>query len=243
MMARWQRQLAIPGFGPEQQQALDRARVLLLGVGGVGCPAALYLTAAGVGSLTLVDGDTVEASNLNRQILYNNADIGRPKVEAAAEALKKLNPDIDLHTLFITADIPHIERLVISSDVIVNCLDRNNIRLKVNEICVRRGKAAAHSFVHNFSGYVIFNPGSEGCLGCLVDESYPEQVDNSVIGVAAGQAGIIAAAEAIGFLSGIVGANQSRLTFFDLAFMVWETRPVIKVPRCPACGKDSGCDE
>ena len=235
--------MAIPGFGSEKQHALSHARVLLLGVGGVGCPVALYLTAAGVGSLTLVDNDTVEASNLNRQVLYNSADIGRSKVEAAADFLKKLNPDLDLQTFFTTADPPLIESLVISSDIVLNCFDRNSTRLKVNKICVRMGKAAVHSYVHNFSGYVIFNPGSEGCLGCLVDESYPEYVNNPVIGVATGQAGMIAAAEAIAFLTGIGRASQSRLTFFDLAFMEWSTRPIIKVPRCPACGKGDECNE
>lgn len=233
----WQRQLTIPGFGPETQQILGSAHVLLLGAGGVGCPAALYLAAAGVGNMTLVDGDVVEPGNLNRQILYGRADVGRPKVEAAAEALKRLNPDINIEALPIHATAPEIERLVASGGVVVDCFDRNKDRLAVNSACLGHGKAAVHSYVQNFSGYVIFSPGNGGCLGCLVDESFPEQQDNSVIGVAAGQAGIIAAAEMIRHLTGIGGPGESRLIFFDLAFMQWATRRVMRDPRCPACGK------
>lgn len=235
--ALWLRQLGIPGFGLETQRALGGAHVLLLGLGGVGCPAALYLAAAGVGSITLVDGDVVEPSNLNRQILYGHGDVGRPKVEAAAAALKKLNPEINLQVFPFFAEDPEIDRLVASAGIIVDCFDRNLHRLAVNSACMRHRKAAVHSYVHNFSGYVIFCPGDDGCLGCLVDQSFPEQGDNSVIGVAAGQAGIISAAETLRHLTGIGGPSRSRLIFFDLAFMEWATRPVARVPLCPACGK------
>ncbi|MFZ5648195.1 MAG: HesA/MoeB/ThiF family protein [Bacillota bacterium] len=235
--AMWQRQLGIPGFGPEAQQALAGSHALILGVGGVGCPAALYLAAAGLGSMTLVDGDVVEAGNLNRQILYGYSDVGRPKVEAAAETLRKLNPGIKLEIFNVHAGDPEIESLVAGAGVVVDCFDRNRHRLSVNKACLRRRKAAVHSYVQNFSGYVIFSPGVGGCLNCLVDESFPEQGDNSVIGVAAGQAGIISAAEAIRHLTGIGGPAGSRQIFFDLAFMEWTTRPIVREPLCPACGK------
>lgn len=233
----WLRQLGIPGFGPEAQLALAGAHVLVLGLGGVGCPAALYLAAAGVGRMTLVDGDLVEASNLNRQILYGCSDVGRPKVEAAAEALKKLNPQINLEVFRVQAGDEEIERLVAGSGAVADCFDRNRHRLAVNRACLRFRKAAVHSYVQNFSGYVVFSPGDGGCLGCLVDESFPEQGDNPIIGVAAGQAGIISAAEIIRHLTGIGGPAGSRLIFFDLAFMEWTTRPVARDPLCPVCGR------
>lgn len=235
--AMWLRQLGIPGFGPEAQQVLAGAHVLILGLGGVGCPAALYLAAAGVGRMTLVDSDVVEASNLNRQILYGYSDVGRPKVEAAAGALKKLNPGITLEIFHGHAGDPEIERLVTCAGVVVDCFDRNRHRLAVNRACLRHRKAAVHSYVQNFSGYVIFSPGDGGCLGCLVDESFPDQGDNSVIGVAAGQAGIISAVQTIRHLTGTGEPMKSRLIFFDLAFMEWITRPVTPEPLCPACGR------
>ncbi|MFZ5652366.1 MAG: HesA/MoeB/ThiF family protein [Bacillota bacterium] len=235
--AMWQRQLGIPGFGPEAQQALAGAHALILGMGGVGCPAALYLAAAGLGAMTLVDGDLVEAGNLNRQILYGYADVGRPKVEAAAEALKKLNPGINLDIFNIHAGDTETERLVARAGIVVDCFDANRHRLSANRACIKHGKAAVHSYVQNYSGYVIFSPGGGGCLGCLVDESFPEQGDNPVMGVAAGQAGIISAAEVIRHLTGIGGTAQSRQIFFDLAFMEWNTRPIAREPLCPACGR------
>ncbi len=235
--AMWQRQLGIPGFGPEAQQALAGAHALILGMGGVGCPAALYLAAAGLGAMTLVDGDLVEASNLNRQILYGGADVGRPKVEAAAEALKRINTAIELETHHFYTGDTETERLVARAGIVVDCFDGNRHRLSVNRACIKHGKAAAHSYVQNFSGYVIFSPGGGGCLGCLVDESFPEQGDNPVMGVAPGQAGVIAAALVISHLTGIGGISQSRQIFFDLAFMEWNNRPIAREPLCPACGR------
>ena len=235
--SRWSRQLIIPQFGPETQRRLSRARVVIFGVGGVGCPAALYLAAAGIGTLVLVDADVVELSNLNRQILYRTNDLGKSKAEMAAAFLKELDPALNVEIIAAKVGFSEIESLVRSADAVMNGFDINRDRFSVNDACVRRGVFAVHNFVENFSGQLVITvPSGKGCLRCLLDERYPEQKPVPVIGVAAAQAGVLAAAEIICFLGGTGGGKTPRRIFFDLAGKVWTVLPVEQNPGCPACG-------
>ena len=148
----WSRQIAIPGFGEEGQQKLKESRIAMLGLGGVGCPAALYLAVAGVGSLVLVDGDCVQISNLNRQILFDSSDLGRSKAHVAAKRLQHLNPDLNLEVIDKQIEEKDMEEILAGCQFVLDGFDRNADRLAVNRTCIRLGIPAANGFAQDFSG-------------------------------------------------------------------------------------------
>ncbi len=234
----WIRQTAIPGFGAEGQEKLRASRVAVLGLGGVGGPAALYLAAAGVGELVLVDGDVVEASNLNRQILFAFSDLGRPKARAAAECLQSLNPDLRMDVVERTVEERDLEPLLKGCNFVLDCFDKNADRLAVNKECVHLGVPAAHSFAQNFSGEIfIVLPGKSACLACALDENFPETETTPIIGVTTGMIGTAMAATAILSLTGIGDPMAGKRLIYDLTFSEMIRIPVEKKPLCPACGK------
>ncbi len=176
----WARQTAIPGFGAEGQKKLQESRVVVLGLGGVGGPAALYLAAAGVGSLVLVDGDCVETSNLNRQILFGSSDLGRSKAHLAAERLLGLNPDLEVEVVDTFVRESDLEPLLKNSQFVLDCFDKNADRLAVNRACMNLGIPAVHGFAQDFSGEIFMViPGRSSCLACAMDESFPELGDDA----------------------------------------------------------------
>ncbi|HSD58710.1 MAG TPA: HesA/MoeB/ThiF family protein [Methanotrichaceae archaeon] len=234
----WTRQMAIPGFGEEGQKRLEESRVAVLGLGGVGGPASLYLAAAGVGNLVLVDGDAVEASNLNRQILFAFSDLGRPKAHVAAERLLSLNPELKVGTVEKKIDERDLEPLLKGCNFVLDCFDRNADRLAVNRECVRLGIPAVHGFAQDFSGEVFtVLPGKSACLACALDEGFPEMEISPVIGVATGMIGTAMAAMAVLSLTGIGDPAAGKRLIYDLAFPEVMKIPVEKKPLCPACGK------
>ncbi len=234
----WMRQTAIPGFGAEGQEKLRDGRVAVLGLGGVGGPAALYLTASGVGELILVDGDKVEASNLNRQILFTFPDIGRPKAQAAAERLQSHNPDLKMDVVEKRVEERELAPLLRGCDFVLDCFDKNVDRLAVNRECVRLSIPAAHGFAQNFSGEVFtVLPGKSACLACALDESFPEAETTPVIGVITGMIGTAIAAAAVLSLTGIGDPMAGKRLIYDLAFSEMMRIPVERKPLCPICGK------
>jgi molybdopterin/thiamine biosynthesis adenylyltransferase len=234
----WIRQMAIPGFGATAQEKLRYSRVAVLGLGGLGGPAALYLAVAGVGELVLVDGDSVEASNLNRQILFTFSDLGRPKARAAAERLQSLNPDLRMDVLEKRVEERDLDHLLKGCDFVLDCFDKNADRLAVNRECVRLGISAAHGFAQNFSGEVFtVLPGKSACLACAMDESFPETEMTPVIGVTTGMIGTAMAAAAVLSLTGIGDPMAGKRLIYDLAFSETMIIPVEKKMLCPACGK------
>lgn len=239
--SRWSRQINIPQFGQSSQEKLQNARVVVFGAGGVGSPAALYLAAAGVGSLVLVDRDCVELSNLNRQIMFTTKDIGKHKAQVAEAYLLELDPGLNIEKLVVDAGNVEIETLISGADAVIDSFDSNVGRLLINDVCLKYGVMSVHAFVENFSGNVIISlPFKKGCLRCLVDEHYPEQFCTPVIGIAAGQAGIISAARVISYLTGIGVPNINSRIFFDMAFSEWTIFPLENNPYCPVCGKRWG---
>ncbi len=234
----WIRQMAIPGFGEEGQKRLEDSRVAVLGLGGVGGPASLYLAAAGVGELVLVDGDVVEASNLNRQILFEFSDLCRPKARAAAECLLSRNPELKVKAVEKRVEENDLEPLLKGCNFVLDCFDENKDRLAVNSECIRLGIPAAHGFAQNFSGEIFtVLPEKSACLACALDESFPETEMTPVMGVTTGMIGIAMAATAILSLTGISDPLAGERLIYDLAFTEIMKIPVEKKLFCPVCGK------
>jgi len=232
---RYGRQMLIGGWGAAGQERLKAARVFIAGAGGLGSPAALYLAAAGVGAIALADSDCPELSNLNRQILYTDADLGRPKAETAAEALRRLNPAITVTAAAERIDADNVARVIGPADLILDCLDNFETRYVLNAYSLRRGIPLIHAAVWGLSGQVTFlDPPRTPCLQCLFPAPPPRDVF-PVAGVAPGLAGCLQAAEALKFLSGIGPTLRGRLLTFDAEHMTFATLPIERVPDCPAC--------
>ena len=232
---RWLRQTDIPQFGQEKQQKLKKSKAVILGIGGVGCPAALYLAAAGIGEILLVDHDCVEIGNLNRQILFTTSDVGKSKALAAGERISSLDPGIKVTAMVQEITSENIHRLIRDADILLDCLDRNKNRLLVNDACVNYSIPAIHSFAQDFSGQLLaVLPGQTACLRCIMDESYPESFDTPVIGVATGMIGVAAAAQAIRILTGLTPIENVRL-IYDLIFSEVIKIPAEKDTSCPVC--------
>jgi molybdopterin/thiamine biosynthesis adenylyltransferase len=242
---RYRRHLVLPEIGLEGQQALLRSRVLLIGAGGLGCPLAQYLAAAGVGTLGLVDFDRVDASNLQRQILYGTADIGRPKIEVAAERIAALNSDVrlELHPLRLTSE--NALELLAGYDVVVDGTDNFPTRYLVNDACVRLGLPNVHASVYRFEGQVsVFwpaRPSAPGpCYRCLYPEPPPRELAPScaeagVLGVLPGVMGLLQAVETIKLLLGIGAPLVGRLLQYDALAQRFTSLKLDRDPDCRYC--------
>lgn len=240
--ARYQRQLSLPEIGDTGQERLQRASVLLVGLGGLGSPAALYLAAAGVGRLGLVDHDRVDVSNLHRQVLHGTTDVGRSKVESAWEHLQQLNPlvQFDLHDTWLTRD--NALELVGAYDVIVDGADTFATRYLVNDACVLTGRPNVHASVFRFDGQAsVFCTPHGPCYRCLYPSPPPaDLVPNcavgGVLGVLPGLLGLVQATETLKLLLGIGEPLVGRLFTLDALHMQPQVLPVSRDPNCPACG-------
>lgn len=210
----------------------------VLGLGGVGGPAALYLAAAGVGSLILVDRDVVEISNLNRQILFCERDLGRLKAEASGKRLISLNPNLKAKIVAKELKESDMAPVLESCHFVLDCFDRNADRLAVNRVCIKLGIPAAHGFAQDFSGEVFtVIPGKSACLACAMDENFPELDITPVMGVTTGLVGTAMAAAAILNLTQLGDPAIGERTIYDLAFSEVLKIPVKKSISCPTCMK------
>ena len=242
-MHRYARQLILPELGSDGQEKLRAARVLCVGAGGLGSPAALYLAAAGVGCLGIVDGDAVELSNLHRQILHTTADLGRPKTAVAEERLLALNPEVtvECHPKRLNRD--NALDLIRAYDLVIDGTDNLVTRYLVNDACVFLGKTNFYGAVLRFEGQAsVFAPHHEGpCYRCLFPEppppgTAPACAEAGVLGVVPGIIGLLQATEAIKW---IIGAGESllgRLLLFDALTARFREIRVQRDPRCPVCG-------
>lgn len=215
---RYARQLMLPELGPAGQEKLLRAKVLLVGAGGLGSPAALYLAAAGVGAIGLADADTVSLSNLQRQILHATPDLGRPKVESAKEALAALNPDVSVHTHPFYVTEKNIGGLIEGYDFILDCTDNFPSKFLINDACIKAGKPFVHAGIEGLQGQLITCvPGKSPCLRCVFPQppSPDQQRPIPVVGATAGVIGALQAMEAIKYLAGIGEPLTGRLLCFD----------------------------
>jgi adenylyltransferase/sulfurtransferase len=239
---RYSRQTLLPDFGEAGQERLKAGRVLIVGAGGLGSPAALYLAAAGVGTIRLVDFDAVDETNLQRQILYTTTDVGRPKLAAAAARLRALNPHvtIDLHEAPFGPD--NARRLVGDVDVVLDGSDNFPTRYLVNDACVMAKTPNVYGSVFRFEGQasVFAMPGGP-CYRCLHPEPPPEGLipscaEAGVLGVLPGVIGTIQATEALKLLAGVGDPLIGRLLLYDaLRMRVREIR-LARDPACPVCG-------
>lgn len=235
-MERYSRQTAISGFGTQAQEKLKQARVAVFGVGGVGSVAALYLAAAGVGHLVLVDRDVVSLSNLNRQILYSCHDLNESKAALAETALLSINPDLNITGLVQQAGIKEIRTVIKDCSFVIDAFDRIPDRLAINQACVEQGIAAAHGFVQELAGEIIVvKPKDSPCLHCVLDPGRKEPKTVPVLGTAAGAIGIQLANAAIKFLSGYGMVQYGYRLLWDLAMDQYFSLKLQRRPDCPAC--------
>ena len=241
-LLRYSRHILLDEVGIEgQQRALD-AHALIVGAGGLGSPAALYLAASGIGRITLVDDDTVDLTNLQRQVMHTTARIGQPKVESGREALLQINPDIDVVALCERVGPARLAELAASATVVLDCSDNFSTRHAVNRACVAAGVPLVAGAVIRFDGqisvYDMRDPASP-CYACLFPEdSRFEDVACSTMGVFAplvGVVGAVQAAEALKLVAGIGPSLAGRLQMLDGRAMEWSEVRVARNPACPVC--------
>lgn len=241
-MKRYSRQLLLDGFGVEGQCRLRDSRVIVVGAGGLGSPVAYYLAAAGVGTIALADGDRVDLSNLQRQILHTTADLGRAKVESAREKLIRLNPNIKIDTYqeFLTPETaPEIFK---NYDFVVECSDNFQTKYLVNDACVAVDKPFSLGGIRMLGGQTMTHVPGTACYRCLFPiEPDPSTVPNSssvgVLGSAVGIIGSIQATETIKYITGIGTLLTDRLLVADASTMTFNTISLPRNPKCPLCSE------
>jgi adenylyltransferase/sulfurtransferase len=227
----------IPLIGSEGQERLKRARVLIAGVGGLGSPIAIYLAAAGVGHIRLVDQDRVEQSNLNRQILHWERDIGTAKTQSAEEKLRQMNPDISVETVQVTLTESNLGTYAQGMDGIVDALDNYPARYLLNRAALALNLPLFHGAIWGFDGQVTtIVPGKTVCLRCIFPNPPPESVF-PVIGVAPGIIGLIQANEVLKYLLGRGLLLENRLLLWNGSLSVLEEVAVSPNPQCMDCGR------
>jgi len=241
-LARFNRHIILPQVGLEGQEKLKRARVLCIGAGGLGSPISLYLAAAGVGTLGLVDFDVVDESNLQRQIAHFTADVGRPKVESARDKLIGINPfmTVNLHGDGIKRD--NVRNLVRGYDIVVDGTDNFPTRYLVNDACVLENKPLVYASIFQFEGQAtVFHYRDGPCYRCLYPEPpppglVPSCAEGGVLGVLPGVIGVIQATETIKIILGRGSTLAGRLLLYDAMDMKFREVKLRRDPACPACG-------
>jgi sulfur-carrier protein adenylyltransferase/sulfurtransferase len=241
--SRYARHLMIPEVGEAGQQKLLESRVLLIGAGGLGSPASLYLAAAGVGTLGIVDADTVDDSNLQRQIVHSTDRLGEPKVLSAKRTIEGLNPDVKVVPYEERLTSENIERILADGwDVIVDGTDNFPTRYLVNDASVWNGIPVVHGSIYRFEGQMtVFHPGNGPCYRCLYPappppELAPSCAEGGVLGVLPGIVGSMQAAEALKLVLGAGETLAGRLLLFDALHTTWDEVAIRRNKECPVCG-------
>jgi len=243
---RYQRHLLLPEVGDDGQQKLLNSKVLLLGAGGLGSPAALYLAAAGVGTLGIIDMDVVDASNLQRQILHNMDRVGDRKVDSAKKTLTALNPDVNVVTYDMRLGADNVLDVIDGYDLIVDGTDNFPTRYLVNDASLLKRIPVIHGSIFRFEGQAtVFYPYEGPCYRCLIPEPPPPELAPScaeagVLGVLPGIIGSIQAIEAIKVLLGLGDPLIGRLLAYDSLEQSFRTFKVNRDPKCPSCGPEAG---
>lgn len=239
---RYARHFALADVGREGQGKLTASRMLVVGLGGLGCPAALYLACSGVGRLVLNDFDRVDLSNLPRQILFGDADIGKLKVEAAAAALARRNPGVGVTRLAGRLDDAGLMRAVADVDIVLDCTDNFTTRLAINRACVVAGKPLVSGAALRFEGQLaVFGNGPDDpCYRCLYsdeDELLGDCVGNGVLAPVPGVIGSLMAVEAIKLAIFGHTAQGGQLSLWDAVAGGWQTIRLARDPECPVCSR------
>ncbi len=242
-VTRYSRHIILQEVGGKGQKKLAQAKVLVIGAGGLGSPAALYLAAAGIGTVGLVDGDVVDLSNLQRQILHSTATVGVPKVESGRQTLASLNPDTTIKTYQENVSAENVMRLLPDYDIVLDGSDNFSTRFLVNDACYFAKKTLVSGSIFRFEGQLTTIKPHQGypCYRCLYPEPPPAGLvpncqEAGVLGVLAGTIGVLQAAEAIKEILGIGETLADRLLIYDALEMQFRKVSRPKDPACPLCG-------
>jgi adenylyltransferase/sulfurtransferase len=242
---RYSRHVIMDEVGPAGQKRLLDARVLVVGAGGLGSPVIQYLAAAGVGTLGIADDDEVELSNLQRQVIHGDADVGRPKVDSAADYVERVNPDVAVRRQPVRVDADVVEGLVGDYDLVVDASDNFRTRYLLNDACVLAGTPLTHGAIYRFEGQATtFTQADDApCYRCIFPEAPPEgAVPNcaevGVLGVLPGTVGCIQATETVKLILGKGEPLSGRVLFYDAMDMSFEEVEFRTNPDCPVCGSD-----
>ncbi|TDI87742.1 MAG: molybdopterin-synthase adenylyltransferase MoeB, partial [Caldithrix sp.] len=241
---RYSRHLIMPEVAMEGQRKLKRASVLLVGMGGLGSPTAMYLAAAGVGRIGIVDFDVVDFSNLQRQIIFSTEDVGRPKLQAAEERLQGINPNLEIETYETRLTSENALKILENYDIIIDGTDNFPTRYLVNDACVLLGKPNVYGSIFRFEGQASVFYAKEGpCYRCLYPEPpppglVPSCAEGGVLGILPGNIGMIQATEAVKLILGKGEPLIGRLLLFDALAMKYRELKLRKDPNCPICGEN-----
>ena len=238
---RYSRHILLQDVGVEGQEKIRSGKVLVVGAGGLGSPIALYLAAAGVGTIGIVDGDVVDLSNLQRQIIHFTPDVGRPKVESAKEKIEQLNPNVKVitHKEFLMAD--NALDIVKDYDFVVDATDNFPVKFLINDACVMAGKPFSHGGILRFEGQTFTHLPGTTCYRCLFPapppaNAVPTSSQAGVLGAIAGMLGTIQAAEVLKYLTGVGELLTDRLLSFNARTMDFRTIKTKRHDGCPLCG-------
>lgn len=235
---RYKRQILL--FGEEGQEKLKSAEIFIAGAGGLGCPVSIYLAVAGIGTITVVDKDTVDLSNLNRQVLHHDRDIGKKKTASAEEKLREINMDITVRAIDTTIDEDNVHSLVGDADGIVDAMDNFPTRYLLNEAAMQKKIPLFHGAIRGLYGQATtILPGKTPCLACIFPNAPPKEVF-PVVGVTPGLIAMIQATEVIKYLTGEGRLLANRLLLWDGLDARTEEVTIERNPACPLCGSGMG---
>ena len=233
---RYDRQIMVPGIGEAGQEKIKNARIVIAGAGGLGSPIALYLTAAGVGTLRVIDNDKVELSNLNRQILHGDKDVGKAKTASAYDKLSKLNKNVTIETVHMTIDKRNVSQLTEGFDVIVDAMDNMKTRYLLNQATIKHRVPFVHGAVSGLEGRAMtVIPGKTACIKCVY-HALPPKHKFPVLGTTPAVIGAIEATEVIKYITGIGTLLTDRLLIYDGLNMKFTELKVVRNINCEHCG-------
>ncbi len=243
-LERYSRHIILQQVGVEGQDRICDAKVLIVGAGGLGCPAALYLAAAGVGTIGIVDGDVVDLSNLQRQIAHFSKDVGREKVESAAEKMTAINPDVRVKPLKMLLCADNIRSVIRDYDFVIDGTDNFPTKFLVNDACVMENIPFSHGGILRFDGQTMtVTPGKSACYRCSFRQPPPPDAvptcsQAGVLGAIAGMLGTIQAAEALKYITGVGTLLTDALLTFNALEMNFRRIPLRRQDNCPLCGNN-----
>jgi len=241
-LKRYSRQIILSEIGEIGQKKIQKSRILVVGVGGLGSPVLYYLTAAGVGKIGIIDPDLVELSNLHRQIIHNSENIGKPKVFSAKSTLNNLNPEVEIFSYPEKLDSQNIDKILSDYDLVIDGSDNFKTKFLLNEACYRAGKVNIYGSVFRFEGQISIFTGNEGpCYLCLFPKMLPESLkqncsETGVLGVVPGFIGLLQATEALKLILNIGENLKGKLMIYDLLTNNQQLLKIKKNPFCEVCG-------
>lgn len=238
-LQRYSRHLILKDIGPDGQRKIRNGRVLAIGAGGLGSPVLMYLAAAGVGTLGVADGDVIDLSNLQRQVMHSTAGVGKSKAESAESRIHEINPHVNVVTYKEFIDAESISGIIADYDFIIDCTDNFSAKLLINDTCVTQGKPFSHGAIYEFEGHTFTHTPGSACFRCIFGAAPPTDVmpaKAGVLGVIPGILGTIQAAETLKYLTGTGTLLTDTLLRFDARTMDFMKLHIDRNAGCTACG-------